>query len=127
MLWGMPMADERAPATASSLDLVALDDAAVGKRELRHELGVPVARRAHARGALLVEAILAKDREHGLRRVPGARAPYRMRRQVFPLRRPELRAIARAEPRGVARVVGVIVRQHHTPHVPLAKDFFPQR
>src|SRR5687768_10311102 len=108
MLGGMPVANGRAPAVSSNLDLVALDDPAVGKRELRYELGVPVARRAHACGALLVEAVLAKDREHGLRRVPGARAAHRVRRQVFPLRRPELRAIARAEPGGVPRVVGVI-------------------
>src|SRR5918992_5431304 len=119
MLRGMPVANGRAPTMLSYLDLVVLDDAPIGKWELRHKLGVAVARGAHARGALLVEAVLAKNGEHRVRGVSRPRAAHGMRRQVFPLRRPELRAIAGAEPRGVPRVVGVVVRENHPLHRPI--------
>src|SRR5262245_24039825 len=102
------MTDDGEPAMAADGDLVTLDDAAVMEGELRHQLGVTVARPAHASGTLVLEAVPAEHREHRVRGVARARGAHRVRRQVFPLRHPELDAVALTEPSRVARVVGVI-------------------
>ena len=51
-----------------------------------------------------------------------------MGRQVFALRGPELDAMALAQPLRVARMVRVVVREHHTPYrLKARQDPVPQR
>src|SRR5688500_13004758 len=116
------MPDHGAPALAGDADLVILDDAAVRMREIRYQLGVAVAPRAHALDARLIEPVRAEHREHRLGGVAGARGSHRVRRQVFALRRPELRTVSLAEPRGIAGMVRMVVREDDSPHGFLLED-----
>ena len=127
MLGRVAMADEGAPLVAAHLHPVALDDPAVGKRKLRHQSSVAIAAAAHRRGALGSEPVLAEDFEHRLGGVAGARPAHRVRGQVLALRGPELGAELLHQPRGVAGVVRVVVRQDDPLDLLLQKNLFPQR
>ena len=109
----MAVADDRAPPIFSNQDIVAVDDAAIGVREFRHQLGVAVAAAGHRLGPLVAQAVALEYREHRLGGIARRARAHRVRCQVFALRRPELHAESTAEPVRIAGVVGMVVREHH--------------
>ena len=124
----MAVADDRAPPVFSNQHIVSVDDAAIGVREFRHQLGVAVAAARHRLRPLVIEPVLVEHREHGLGGIAGRALAHRVRRQVFPLRRPELHAEAPAQPVRIAGMVGVVMREDHAPDVPEAlEELVPQR
>src|SRR5205823_1143038 len=124
----MAMADDRAPVVPADTHAVVLDDAPVGMRKLRHQLGVAIAVAGHGSHAGFVEAVAAKDIEHRLAGVAGGALAHRMRREVFALRRPEFYAEPAAEPRRIAGMVGMVVGEDDALHVAHGREnLLPQR
>src|SRR3954463_7776157 len=128
VLRSMTVADDRAPVMTADTNAVVLDEAPVGMRKLRHQLGVAIAVAGHGAHASLVEAVAPKDIEHRLAGVAGGALAHGVRREVFALRRPEPDAEPAAEPRRVARMVWMVVGQDHALHLAERREnLLPQR